>query len=146
MLITAIDLQGCLMRFPGLIILASFLVDNSTLQGGQAAVGTYQFTDTALGIRKYVVNGCYRLAWYFQAPPFWAQFIIFCNILADEPATCSSWWLSSRLHSRPIRLPTTISSTTLMSSLRLAPLPLVTCILLRWVVQRSLSWSRVFCS
>jgi hypothetical protein len=57
MLITAIDLQGCLMRSPGLMILASFLVDNSTLQGGQAAVGTYQFTDTALGIRKYVVNG-----------------------------------------------------------------------------------------
>ena len=38
-------------------ILASFLIDNSTVQGGRAAVGTYQFTDTALGIRKYVVNG-----------------------------------------------------------------------------------------
>ena len=39
------------------MILASFLIDNSTMQGGQAAVGTYQFTDTALRIQKYVVNG-----------------------------------------------------------------------------------------
>jgi hypothetical protein len=38
-------------------ILASFLVDNSTIQQGQASVGTYQFTDTTIGIRKYVVNG-----------------------------------------------------------------------------------------
>ena len=39
------------------MILASFLMDNSTIQNGQAAVGTYQFTDAAVGIRKYVVNG-----------------------------------------------------------------------------------------
>lgn len=38
-------------------MLAGFLIDNSTQQNGHAAVGTYQFTDTAIGIRKYVVNG-----------------------------------------------------------------------------------------
>jgi hypothetical protein len=38
-------------------MLASFLIDNSTIGNGQASMGIYQFTDTALGIRKYVVNG-----------------------------------------------------------------------------------------
>jgi len=41
-------------------MLASLLIDNSTIGNGQASMGIYQFTDTALGIRKYVVNGCYR--------------------------------------------------------------------------------------
>jgi hypothetical protein len=38
-------------------ILASFLIDNSTVQNGHAVEGTYQFTDTAIGIRQFVVNG-----------------------------------------------------------------------------------------
>ena len=38
-------------------MLASFVVDNDTTKHDHAAVGTYQFTDTALGIGKYVVNG-----------------------------------------------------------------------------------------
>jgi hypothetical protein len=38
-------------------MLGSFLTDNSTIGNGQASMGIYQFTDTALGIRKYVVKG-----------------------------------------------------------------------------------------
>ena len=38
-------------------MLTSFLIDNSTIGNGQASMGIYQLTDTALGIRKYIVNG-----------------------------------------------------------------------------------------
>jgi hypothetical protein len=38
-------------------ILGSFLADNGTAESSHSTPGTYEFTDTAIGIRKYVVNG-----------------------------------------------------------------------------------------
>lgn len=76
-------------------MVATFAMDNGTVQGSDA-IGIYSFTDTSLGIRKYVVDGkgfffclnpshvssysgCYRpdgLVWYLRPFPFWAQFVI----------------------------------------------------------------------
>ena len=100
-------------------MLASFLIDNSTIGNGQASMGIYQFTDTALGIRKYVVNGgspffhlpldpraknsylsgCYRpanIAWYLQPAPFWAQFVIVSPLSPLYPR----WRISNHTEAR----------------------------------------------
>lgn len=42
------------------IVVGSFAVDNSTMQHGHPAVGTYTFTDQNIQITEYIISGMLR--------------------------------------------------------------------------------------